>query len=156
MSTSFNAVAVVPVSPTRKRAEAWLETLASYSPAVGRTDRGLSELVITFPAKDMSQAVTTGWRLLLSAAGALEPGSFRVLPTDDYDREVEAVDLAPLPSLASVSEAAEIIGVSRQRVQQLIDAGQLRAVKAGSTWAVPRLEVEQIADARAAGTTVDG
>ncbi len=38
-------------------------------------------------------------------------------------------------------QAAEALGVSRQRVLQLIRAGQLDAVKVGDTWVVPRTAV---------------
>lgn len=156
MPTSYTALAVVPVSPTEKRSAIWMDALASYTPAVRRTERGLSEIAINFPAVNIEQAMSTGWRLLIGTAGTLEPKSFRVLTTEDYDREIDRINLTPLPSLVSVTEAAGIIGVKRQRVQQLIDTGQLQAVRAGSTWALPRYAVEQVAAYRAAGMTVDG
>lgn len=37
----------------------------------------------------------------------------------------------------SVPEAAEVLGLSRQRVVQLINAGRLEAVRLGRSWAIP-------------------
>lgn len=42
----------------------------------------------------------------------------------------------------SITEAAEILGVSRQRVHQMLQAGQLNGHKVGNAWAVYRYSVE--------------
>ncbi|MBQ9002144.1 MAG: helix-turn-helix domain-containing protein [Eggerthellaceae bacterium] len=44
--------------------------------------------------------------------------------------------------LVDVSEAAELLGVSRQRVHQLLQAGQLEGRKVGKTWYVYRHSVD--------------
>lgn len=45
-------------------------------------------------------------------------------------------------SVYSITEAASILGVSRQRVHQLIESGKLDAHKVGSTWSIYRYSVE--------------
>jgi hypothetical protein len=112
--TDFNVIAEVGVAPTPKRAASWMDALAHYTPAVGRTARGRSELIITIPARSLEQAVTTGLAIMLKAAGQIE--RLEVLTTDEYDRRSDDV---PVPSLVGATEAAEIIGVKRQRIQQM-------------------------------------
>lgn len=43
----------------------------------------------------------------------------------------------------SATQAAELLGISRQRVHQLIAAGKLEAVRVGSGWLVDKASVEQ-------------
>lgn|GEM_PF-4335014 len=58
----------------------------------------------------------------------------------DYDW----VDCTPTDDeLIDVSEATELLDVSRQRVHQLIQAGQLEGRKVGKTWYVYRHSVER-------------
>ena len=47
-----------------------------------------------------------------------------------------------------MSEAAEVLGVSRQRVVQLIDAGRLPAERLGRSWAIPQAALTAYAAAR--------
>ena len=42
----------------------------------------------------------------------------------------------------SITEAAGILGVSRQRVHQLLQAGKLDGYKVGNTWSIYRYSVE--------------
>ncbi|WP_223691087.1 helix-turn-helix domain-containing protein [Leifsonia poae] len=48
----------------------------------------------------------------------------------------------PMPDLVGVTDAAEILGVSRQRVLQLIDEHRLTAEKVGKSMVLARSEVE--------------
>lgn len=45
-----------------------------------------------------------------------------------------------LKLLKSITETAEALKISRQRVQQLIDKGGLQAKKIGSTWVIVSLK----------------
>lgn len=45
--------------------------------------------------------------------------------------------------LEPVSRAATLLGISRQRVLQLIQSGDLEAVKIGSDWFVSSLSVQE-------------
>ena len=46
----------------------------------------------------------------------------------------------------SVSEAAEILSISRQRVLQLIEAGRLKARKVGNTYIIARSALQAVED----------
>jgi excisionase family DNA binding protein len=144
----FNIVAEVDINPTPKRAEGWMDALADYSPAVGRTPRGRAELIITIPARSLEQAINTGLAILSRAAGQL--AAFAVLATSDFDARSEDV---PLPQLVGATEAAEIVGVSRQRIQQMADAGQLPHTRVGNALAFPRQVVEALGRAETAART---
>jgi excisionase family DNA binding protein len=49
-----------------------------------------------------------------------------------------------IPDLVSKAEAADILGVSHQAVQQMIDKGRLRGAKIGSTWVFRRAAVNEM------------
>lgn len=51
--------------------------------------------------------------------------------------------------LEPVPEAAQMLGVSRQRVLQLIEAGRLEAVKLGRDYFVSSLSLQEYLEARA-------
>lgn len=42
----------------------------------------------------------------------------------------------------SASQAAQMLGVSRQRVSQLLHAGQLEGTRVGHSWLIPKAKVE--------------
>ena len=111
-----------------------MDEVEVYGGTVAQTHRGRVELIITVPAHSMRQAIATALAVS-TAAGYPEPFALEVLPTVEYHRRV---DDAPVPPLLSVTQAAELLGVTRARVQQLIDGGQLAAVKVGEQWAVVR------------------
>ena len=46
-----------------------------------------------------------------------------------------------IPDLVSKAEAAEILGVKHQAVQQMVDKGRLKGAKIGSTWVFSRAAV---------------
>lgn len=48
----------------------------------------------------------------------------------------------------SVAEAAELLGLSRQRVVQLIGSGRLNATRLGRSWAIPDSELDAFQAAR--------
>lgn len=47
-----------------------------------------------------------------------------------------------IPDLVSKAQAAEILGISHQAVQQMVDKGRLKGAKVGSTWVFRRAAVE--------------
>jgi hypothetical protein len=74
-------------------------------------------------------------------AWELNPYAVAALPTDEYDRRVElGVDV---PSMVSVPDAAAMLGVSPQRVRQLLAAEQLAGRKVGRDWLVSRVAVQR-------------
>jgi excisionase family DNA binding protein len=56
----------------------------------------------------------------------------------------------------SAPEAAARLGLTRQRVQQLIKSGRLRADRIGNRWAVKPRDVEKLKDERAATSEATG
>jgi len=50
--------------------------------------------------------------------------------------------------LEPVPDAAQMLGVSRQRVLQLIEAGRLEAVKLGRDYFISSLSLQEYLDAR--------
>lgn len=55
-----------------------------------------------------------------------------------------------IPDVVSPSEAAMMLGVTKQAVHGLIQRGQLPARRAGESWVIRRVEVERRRDAELA------
>lgn len=111
-----------------------LDALADYHPATGRAPRGWVEAIITLPAENLRQAATTA--LAVAEAAHVAPLlAVEVLPTAEFDARH---GLTPLPDLVSVTEAALLLGVSRQAVLQRLERGTLAGSKVGDTWVVQR------------------
>lgn len=53
-----------------------------------------------------------------------------------------------IPDLVSVTEAAEMLDVSRQAIHKMIAEGRLKGAKAGSTVVFRRVAVERYRDTR--------
>lgn len=49
-----------------------------------------------------------------------------------------------IPDLVSKAEAAEILGISHQAVQQMIAKGRLKGAQVGTTWVFRRAAVEDL------------
>jgi excisionase family DNA binding protein len=50
-----------------------------------------------------------------------------------------------IPDLVSKAEAAKILGVRHQAVQQMVAKGRLKGAQAGTTWVFRRAAVEALA-----------
>jgi excisionase family DNA binding protein len=57
-----------------------------------------------------------------------------------------------MTSLVSVREAAQLLKVSRQRIEQFILAGRLPASRIGSYWAIDREDIQRFQEARGVKT----
>lgn len=134
-TTDYNATIEVDLhDPGLDVLDHALEQLADYHPAVNISPRGYAEATITLPADTISQATSTAVAVITRAFGE-EPITITVMPTKEFDARQGFV---PLPELVSVSDAAELLGVSRQRVLQKIVANQLPAVRVGRDYAIPK------------------
>jgi excisionase family DNA binding protein len=71
-----------------------------------------------------------------------KPGCYLELVPAPRDRHI--------PDLVSATEAAEMLGVTRQAVQLMANNGQLPGAKVGNTWVFRRVLVERAADERKA------
>lgn len=136
--TQFNVIVEISVPATREHAVEWVDALADYSPAVSSTTRGATEVVVTVPATTLRQAASTGWALFAEAPVS----TFTVMPTAEFDRRADDVDL---PELVGATEAAQMLGVTRQRVQQMAAIGALPSVRVGKALVFPRATVEAMA-----------
>lgn len=111
-----------------------IDRLTDYHPATGRSPRGWVEVTVTLPAENLRQAMNTALAVAEGTHVAPVLG-IEVLPTAEFDARN---GLAPMPELASVTEAAQLLGVSRQAVLQRLESGSLAGQKVGSTWVVQR------------------
>lgn len=66
------------------------------------------------------------------------PYALAGMPTDEHDRRVRVE-----PVMLGSADVAEALGVSPQRVRQLLDSGKLPGRKVGRDWLVTREAVEQ-------------
>jgi excisionase family DNA binding protein len=123
-----------------------MDELAEYAVAVGRSARGWLEIGMTVPGVNLRQATATALAVVELAVGPLALGAKLLLCEVTTEDEADARDgFVTLPSLIGTTEAAEILGVSPQRVGQLVNAGQLSAASVGRSLALARYEVEQFA-----------
>lgn len=51
-----------------------------------------------------------------------------------------------IPDLVSLSEAAAILGVTRQAAHKMATKGHLRGARVGGTWVFRRVAVERVKD----------
>lgn len=138
-TTDYNATVEVDRrerdgAPTHDELDAMLDKLEPYHGVIAFSRRGFLEATITLPAASLAQACVTAVAVIEAATG--HPAlTAEVMTTLEFDARE---GWEPLPDLVSVTEAAELLGVSRQAVQQRIDAKTLPAVQIGRAWALPR------------------
>lgn len=110
-----------------------MDALAAYHPAVYPSDRGWSSARISLPAENAAQACATACAVVADALGAPVVAIAVMTEAETAARE----GWVPLPDLVGVTEAAQSLGVTRQRVLQMIREGKLPASRVGNGWAIP-------------------
>lgn len=125
--------------------EGIIEAFAEWHVAVGRSASGRIEAVLSIPSENLKQASLTALSLLSQSSGLPDAVGLNVLRSDEYDK---INGLAPVPPLVSVTEAAIILGVTRQRVLQMIHDERLHGIKVGNGWALLRTEIDNRAPAK--------
>lgn len=115
------------------------DALGDYDVDVRRTLHGRPEVVLTLPADNLRQAITTAMAVTAGATG-FDVIALEAMPTREHQ---ERSGLPPVPPLLSVTEAAEEIGVSPQAVRLRLEAGTLPGTKVGATWVVPAAAIGQ-------------
>lgn len=119
--------------------DAAMDALADYAPSLGVTPRGHQSARLTFPADTIVQAARTAASVVESAlAGSVI--RLDVMPEAEADERDGDV---AVPDLVSTPEAAALLGITQQRVRQMIDEGKLAAHRVGErSIALVRREVE--------------
>lgn len=122
---------------TGTEAERALEGLPGLSAVIA--DRyGHPDVLVTISADSTIQATTLGVSTIEHATGRTVT-AVAVTPTELWDARQGFV---PLPELIGATEAAQLLGVSRQRIAQLVDEGKLPARRAGNALVFARGTVE--------------
>ena len=124
-----------------------LEAFADYHPSMANGYRNRARITLTLLAENLRQAISTALALAESAGGS-RPLYLEAMLTDEFDTRE---GFTPVPALLSASDAGEYLGVSRVRVNQMIDEGRFpTAQKVGNTYVIPRDAVWQDAKLRTA------
>lgn len=132
-------------NPTPDEVDAVMDRLAGYPVSLSVTPRGYRAAHITLPADNLAGAstaallaVTHGYGLSLDGAVSLE-----VMSESEADLREGSLEV---PDLIGATEAAQVLGVSPQRVRQMIEEGKLAAHRIGErSFALVRSEVEATA-----------
>ena len=137
MTTHYNAT--ITTHPlTDNDIDHHLDTLTPYHVALSNPRAGEGQIVITIPADTLTQAITTTQAIIASAG--IHAEALLVETTKRFDT---LANETPIPPLASVTEAAHPLNVSRQAILQRINAHTIPATKIGDTWAIPRAAIKK-------------
>ncbi|VEI13202.1 helix-turn-helix domain-containing protein [Trueperella bialowiezensis] len=107
-----------------------LDRLAPYHGAIGESRNGY-RAVFTYEADTLSEAVASATRIAETIG---TPYAIETAPTDLVDSDTAYGDIPPL---VSVSEAAELLGITAQAVNKRLNSGTLPGRKVGNTWVIP-------------------
>lgn len=119
-----------------------LADLSDYAPVPYTNGQGQRELILTVDADTAGDAARAA---LAAAETALKAPAIAVKVFDNAFPP-------PLPDLVGPTDAAEILGLSHQRIRQLITDGSIRAVRVGTrALAIPRTELAAPARKRRTG-----
>ncbi|MFI5814863.1 hypothetical protein ACIA7S_28390 [Streptomyces sp. NPDC051643] len=101
--------------------DAMHERLAAYHASVGIAPNGHVSVQMTVDASTARQAFDTAVKAVTQAARDADASTtvlgVELMTEDEFDRRLTQT---PLPALAGLSEVGEILGVTRQRVSQLV------------------------------------
>lgn len=112
-----------------------IDNLPNHGTAIGISERGWMDVTITLPAASLLDATATALALIKQATGH-EPVSVEVMATAEFDKR-SGIDY-PMPELVSVTEAAEILDVTRSAILDRITRHTLPATKVGREWVIRR------------------
>lgn len=135
--TSYNAILTL----NRKHSGAALadeihdSDLDAYHVITSADDRGRAQIIITISAENLPQAITTARAILVRFTDQVR---MEVMSTAEYDR----ADV-PIPALISVTEAAKMLGISRQAVLSRINNGTLVHTTVGQGYAIPAAAIRK-------------
>lgn len=122
-------------------ADELMDALEQYHPAVGTSPRGWLEVRISVPAENLVQACVTAATVVESFTGAAAIAA-EVMTEDEFDARQ---GFTTEPDIITPAEAAEILGVSRERVRQLAVARRVQSIDVGGRRGYVRSSVEALA-----------
>lgn len=108
-----------------------MDALDGYHPALSDGPKGHARAIISFPAENLRQAISTALAVIEDVGGPAT--AVAVMTSAEFDART---GLGPLPELVSVTEAAQQLGVSRQAVLERLERGTLTGKKVGTTWVI--------------------
>lgn len=121
-------------------AQDWMPALADYHAVLGAGPTGQVVIVISLPAEGLRQAASTALAVIQDVTGRTAV-SLQVMTTEDFDARTR-IEPDVLPSMLSPTQAAEILGQSRQNVLLMLEQGRLAGQKVGNAWVVLASAVE--------------
>lgn len=120
--------------------DALMGAFEQYHGAIGVSPRGYASAQISLPAETLAQACATAIAVVSATFGA--PAiACEVLTEAEFHARQGWPERGEVSDVVSTTEAAELLGVSRQRVLQLINGNQLPAEKHGRDYLLPRSAV---------------
>lgn len=149
--TMYNATVDLELAnPGEERALELAEKLQAYHPAVGTSPTGWLSATISYPAESLPQAIATALSVVEAAAG-VQAIAIEVMTEKEFDKQQGFVHV---PDLMSTTQFAELMGLSRMRVNQMVQEGDklLTTQKVGGSYVIAASE--GIAKAKAAGRDV--
>lgn len=120
---SVRLVIATSAAPTDDQIETLHAGLTVFSAALG-CGRAEIDAQLTVPADNLPNAIAEAARAVRRAAtdAGFEPGDIVEAEAMTWDKFVQRMDSPQVPELWSVTEAAEFLGVSNQRINQLLHA----------------------------------
>jgi excisionase family DNA binding protein len=125
--------------------EAVLERLQDYHASLGTSPRGWLSALVSLPAESVAQAASTAAAVVSQAIGA-DVVAIEAMTAAEFDQRE---GFEKIPDLVGASDAAQLLGVSRQAVQQMTEDGRLPSTRVGNALAIPRAAVDALRDRRA-------
>lgn len=122
-----------------------IDVFADWHVVVGESDSRRVEATVSIPAENLRQACLVVFALLSSHDSFPDVAKLSAMRSSEYDK---MHGFTPVPPMLSVTEAAALVGVTRQRILQMIKEGTLHGVKVGNSWALTRAEIDNMVSGR--------
>lgn len=113
-----------------------------YKPVVEPAPDGRVVVALTIEAAYLEQAANSALYLVRCIdVGNCPPFAIQAMPTEEWESRGGAPEI---PGMMTAAEAAAALGVSAQRIRQMLhpDHAQLVGVKVGRDWLVSRASVQ--------------
>lgn len=129
-----------------------MNRLASFHAGLGQSERGWASATITLPAESLDQAAHMA-TVLIAAAFGTEAIACEVMT--EHERDARQGWSSTPSELVSVTEAAELLGITRQGVLDGIKHKRFQAEKVGREWTINRASLRPRASTGASAVPRD-